>query len=101
MTLISYKQLRQDYFIEKAMEYGGMVLIVVLMSLLGFFCIFQWHWHEDTHACLRDLGAPCHRHAGEPDPPPADAGQHEAVSAGMRRSRRHNPLDAADYGAGL
>lgn len=41
MTLTSYEQLRQDYFIEKAMEYGGMVLIVVLMSLLGFSAYFS------------------------------------------------------------
>lgn len=41
MTLTSYAQLRQNYLAEKAMEYGGMVLIVVLMSLLGFSAYFS------------------------------------------------------------
>lgn len=41
MTVVSYSQLKHDQFIEKATEYGGMLLLIVLMALLGFSAYFN------------------------------------------------------------
>lgn len=41
MTLVSYSQLKHDQFIKKATEYGGIVLLIVLMALLGFSAYFN------------------------------------------------------------
>lgn len=41
MELKSYEQLKHDYFIEKALIYGGLAMVIVLMSLLGFAAYFS------------------------------------------------------------
>lgn len=41
MKLTSYNNLKSERFISKALEYGGIVLIVALMSLLGFAAYFS------------------------------------------------------------
>ena len=41
MTLTSYSQLKHERFLEKATEYGGVFLVIAIMSLLGFTAYFN------------------------------------------------------------
>lgn len=41
MGLSSYDKIRRGNFIKSAVEYGGMLLVIVLMSLLGFAAYFN------------------------------------------------------------
>lgn len=63
MELSSYSQLKRDSLIAKAAQYGGAVMIIVIMSLLGFAAYFNGigmkiRLKEYEISVLRAVGTP-------------------------------------------
>ena len=66
MTLSSYSDAKQNAFIHKATQYGGMILIVFILSLLGFAAYFNGiglkiRQKEYQISVLRAVGTPLAR----------------------------------------